>query len=654
MIMKSTINAATTAVIVMLCSFPITAFSEEPDIPVIIITASSIEQSRQQANTPVTVIDQQMIQNSNSGSVAELLRGHAGLHVADLFGDGSQASIDLRGFGPTASSNTLILIDGKRLNNSADGAAPDLSTINLDDIERIEIRQGSSGVLYGNQAVGGVINIIRKDIIEDKASISLRTGSYSSTSLQGNIQRVIGKTELSLSLSDLRTDNYRDHNDSDRQEFNLRVEHQHESFNGYVEVGLTDEHYLTPGALLQNELDVSRTQSLPFYKDDYFDTKTKLLRIGVERTLDENRSIVVDLSKRINDREFIQTFRPYPGTVTTQDRDTTNLTAAYRIVPALPQLLSSLIFGLELERTNYDLLSSLGPQSIDQNISDIYLSSQWSLSERSQLDAGLRYSDKKADISGDNFNDSQSVFSLGYSLNFEALRLFARADQSFRYPTVEEHTNVPFGEEPGLKTQHGVSVELGTEYSQADSRYRATLYAIRLKDEIGFDSSGFSNMNIEQTLRRGLLLETSHDLSNSISMDISLTLLNAEISDGPFKGNRMPLVPEKTARIGFSYQQNDQLTYNLELMAVDDQVLGGDFANELDKLSPYSVTNFHVAYKAKLWQLAFRINNLMDEKYAEQGSKFTEYDPITFAPTNHEAFFPAPERNYWLTAKYTF
>ena len=45
----------------------------------------------------------------------------------------SQATIDLRGFGPTAGSNTLILIDGRKLNNSADGASPDLSVIDIDD-----------------------------------------------------------------------------------------------------------------------------------------------------------------------------------------------------------------------------------------------------------------------------------------------------------------------------------------------------------------------------------------------------------------------------------------------------------------------------------------------------------------------------------------
>ncbi len=652
--MKSNRSWAASAVLITLCSFSGTVFSDDRDVPVIIITPSSIEQPRQQANTSVTVIDQQTIHNSNSGSVAELLRGHAGLHVADLFGDGSQAAIDLRGFGPTASSNTLVLVDGRRLNNSADGAAPDLTTINLDEIERIEILQGSAGVLYGNQAVGGVINIIRKQVVENKASVSLRAGSYNSSALTADIQRLIGQTQLSLSFSDQQSDNYRAHNDSDRQNFNLRAERQHDSFTAYVEAGITDEHYLTPGALLESEMNVSRTQSLSYYQNDYFDTQSELLRIGMEKALDSDRSVTFDLSRRVNDREFIQTFRPYVGSLTTQDRETTNLSAVYRVVPEITQSYSHLVFGLELESIDYDLLSSIGPQSIEQDVSDVYLSSQWMLGTQSQLDVGFRYSDRKSQIATDDFNDSQAVWTLGYSLTLGDLRLFARADQNFRYPTVEEHTNVPYGQEPGLKTQHGVSLELGTEYLHQDTRYRATLYTIRLQDEIGFDSSGFSNMNIEQTERRGLMLESSHRISESIDMDISLTLVDAEITDGPFAGKRLPLVSERSARIDFSYHHNASLNSSIELLAIDEQVLGGDFANQLEMLPAYTVVNFHMGYQARQWLVNFRINNLLDEEYAETGSQYTEYDMVTFSATNYEAYFPAPERNFWISTKYTF
>ena len=98
--------------------------NEDDDGLYIVITPSGIEQPREAANTSITVIDQKTIEASNATSVSELLRGQAGLHVSDIFGDGSQATVDLRGFGPAASRNTLILLDGRRLNNSADSASP--------------------------------------------------------------------------------------------------------------------------------------------------------------------------------------------------------------------------------------------------------------------------------------------------------------------------------------------------------------------------------------------------------------------------------------------------------------------------------------------------------------------------------------------------
>ncbi|MFT5502668.1 MAG: iron complex outermembrane receptor protein [Gammaproteobacteria bacterium] len=628
--------------------------ADEGEPLVIIITPSGIEQPRNKANTTITVIDQKTIENSNANSVSELLRGQAGLHVSDFFGDGGQATIDLRGFGPAASRNTLVLLDGRRLNNSADSGSPDLSLIDVDEIAQIEILQGSSGVIYGNQAVGGVINIIRKKAVEDKINASIRVGSFGSSQLNASINKVLGRNRISASVSDRSSDNYRDNNESENQRLSVRAERIHRGQTTYIEVESVKDDIQTPGALLEDERDDDRSQSLSFYSGDFFETETQMIRLGMEKIIDDSRTISVDFSTRETDREFIQTFRPFPGSLTTQDRENQNLSASYKVVPVDAQPLTSYLIGFDHEDTDYELVSAFGPQAIDQTIQGLFISTQWSIGDQSQLDAGIRYSDQQAEIAGDDFDDSVSVFNIGFSQQINQLKLFARADQNFRYATVEEHTNVPFGDEPGLKTQEGLSVELGAELQKGAHRYRGTLYQIALDNEIAFDSSGFSNLNLDKTERTGIILEMANRWSERFSSRISLTSLDAEITDGSFKGNNLPLVPEQTIRLDGSYQYNPATLISVEVVTVDEQTFGGDFANQLDQLPGYQVVNTHISYHQKNWSIGFRINNLFDEEYAETGSQFTEFPAPTFAPVNYESYFPAPERNAWVNLKIMF
>ena len=629
------------------------AFAQDDEPLVIVVTPSGIEQPVTEANTTITVIDQKTIEESNAGSIAELLRGLAGVHVSDIFGDGSQATIDLRGFGPTAGSNTLVLIDGRKLNNSADGASPDLSLIDIDDIAQIEILQGSSGVLYGNQAVGGVVNFIRKKSFEDSARIGIRAGSFNSRQLSAAGNKVFGRNRISASFSDWSTDNYRDHNDAENQRLSVRAERIDRGLTTYIAAEAVNDDIDTPGALLEDELEDDRKQSMSFYEDDYFETETRMIRIGMSKVLDDARTVSLDYSDRDTDREFIQTFRPFPGTRTTQDRDTRILNASYKVVPLDSDHLSSYLLGFTREDTDYELVSIFGPQEIDQVIQDVYLSTQWSTGARSQIDAGVRYSDQQAEVVNEDLDDTVTVFSLGYSHSFDQVKLFARADQNFRYPTVEEQTNVPFGDEPGLDTQQGVSMELGMEYRVSQYRLRGTLYRINLEDEIAFDSFSY-NLNLDETERNGLIVEAARQWSSSIDTRISLTFMDAEITDGEFDGNQLPLVPERTIRVDGNYRFSPELLFSVEVIAVDEQVFGGDFTNQLGKLDSYEVVNAYASYKYQHWVLGFRINNLLDAEYSETGNQFTSFDPITFAPSNQPSFFPSPERNFWLNAKVNF
>src|SRR6185295_8271289 len=89
-----------------------------------------------------------------------------------------------------ATSNTLVLVNGRRLND-IDIAGVDFSAIPRESIERIEITRGNSGaVLYGDGAVGGVINIVTKDALNLPPSARIQGGfgsfNYRDASVSAN------------------------------------------------------------------------------------------------------------------------------------------------------------------------------------------------------------------------------------------------------------------------------------------------------------------------------------------------------------------------------------------------------------------------------------------------------------------------------------
>jgi len=115
--------------------------------------------------TSSTVITAEDIAHSPAQTVQEIIAQTPGVQLTNLYGgvNGAGTTVDVRGFGAFATANTLVLINGRRLND-VDMAQVDLSTIPLNSIERIEITRGNSGaVLYGDNAVGGVINIVLKN-----------------------------------------------------------------------------------------------------------------------------------------------------------------------------------------------------------------------------------------------------------------------------------------------------------------------------------------------------------------------------------------------------------------------------------------------------------------------------------------------------------
>ena len=137
----------------------------------VVVTASRTAQTVDQALAPVTVITREDIERSQANNIIELIERTPSINIASNGGPGAISSVFIRGAG---SQQTLVLIDGQRLNSAATGNA-ELQYMNPNQIERIEIVRGPMSSLYGADAIGGIIHIFTRNG-RGEPHVSVRAG----------------------------------------------------------------------------------------------------------------------------------------------------------------------------------------------------------------------------------------------------------------------------------------------------------------------------------------------------------------------------------------------------------------------------------------------------------------------------------------------
>ena len=628
----------------------------------IFITPTRTVQTENNSSATVYHLNSNDIKNSGAKTTSELLRGIPGIQIDDLFGNGTETSISVRGFSGTANANSLVLINGRRLNHS-DTAAPDLHHIFPKDIERIEVMVGSAGVLYGDQAVGGVINIITKKTGSDNQQVTLQLGSFGYKGLQYSRSQKINDTlAYRFTAETFEADHYRDNNEEENTNFHVVLEYDDADQSAFFEIQKINDELELPGALLEAEFDDDPQQSNAGFVDDFIDEDTTVTSIGYQRHFGR-QTFNIDFTRRKIDADVLQSFRNSPSPATgfsNRENNSLNpkLSGTFNVAVE-----TAYVLGIDLEETDYDLSipNAFGTTtaSNEQTNESLFFQLIPQLTEKLQLTFGMRKSSVENDMK-DGFSfpdglendDDITVAELGLAYRVdEQLRFTARYDENFRFAKVNEIALAEFG--TVLDTQTGESLELGVEWNFGTHRIIGSIYRLDLENEIVFDPTvgpdfGFGptglNVNLDKTRRDGLTLSVIKQMSNKLSIKTELGLVDAKYKSGTFSGKDISGVASEILKIRGDYQINEKNSTYLEMNHTGERFAQGDNANAFSELNSITVFNAGYTFRPKNWDIHFRINNLTDKKYAE------------FITNNGfgAAFQSSPERNFSLSASYSF
>jgi len=617
----------------------------------VVVTATRYEEEVSGVPSLVTVIAAEKIAESPAQTVPELLQA-AGLHVNDITGNNRTFTVDLRGFGEGAALNTLVLVDGRRI-NQADLSGTDWNLIPLPQIERIEIIRGGRGaVLYGDNASDGVINIITKKGTARVTGGEITVGSYEGTRQSAFLRNGMRQGAYSISAAHFKAEGYRENSQTEGGDIGGNFEyHLGERAGVELSGSYHEDNAGLPGALRKSELaaGAARTDSLnPF---DFADVQDYYLKTKGEFFFSPDDLAKVDLSFR---RRTFASFSSFSGGEFEADTSIETLAVSPQAIikSQLGNAANSLTLGADFTHADEEIDNSsifFGTASsnffeLDKKNAGCFIHDEISLLQRLSFSAGYRYDRAEFEYNtADNeaATKDEEAFNTGINYVFRpGSHVYVSFARSFRYPVLDELFNfaqnrIVAGLEPQISDhlEGGVALQLTSQLQGA-----INLFRLITEDEVFFDPIQYANKNMDgETQRKGVELSLAADF-NFMRAQAAYTYTRAKIEEGNFDGNHIPDVPEDQVSMGLLVPFGGGVTAALTGVYVCERPFASDFKNEFDDQKEYFLVNSRLSYDLKPFELFLDLRNLLNEEYSAYG--------VLGSFPAEKAVYPSPEFNF--------
>jgi iron complex outermembrane receptor protein len=644
---------ATGVLLVLLGWGGVSGAAEQDDVVMgeVVVTASRQAEETVKVPANVTVVTAEDIKNSTAQNVAEVLGSLEGFHVSDITGNKRSYTVDLRGFGESAPSNLLVLVDGRRI-NQADLGGTDWNLIPLERINRIEILRGGRGsVLYGDNAAAGVINIITKEGGgKPEGNISVQYGSYATFKSAASMDAAGELWSVGISANYLDSDGYRDNSESEAKDvgLNLRLDPS-ETIRFHLSGGYHEDRTGLPGSLLQSELDAGAERTDTNQPDDYSDIEDSYIKAGFGMDILSGDSFELETSFRHRKSVWVATFSSITYESET-DIDTYILSPKLIFRESFGTVKNQIVLGYDYINSKEDIADNW---DLERENNAFYVYDELQVNDDVSLSGGYRidravYKFNPSDP--DKATIDEEVYNAGINYSYASgSHVYAGFAKSYRYPLLDELYNFTDTDSinTDIKVQTSDQYEVGVSHLLTKNvTVAANFFQSITEDEIFFNLITYSNVNLDgRTKRQGAEIMADYR-SGGFHAKVDFTYIDATIDGGQYDGKSVPDVANHQASTNIGYKLSSGPAIDLNGVYVGKRPLISDFDNAFDEQEDFFVLNAKIQYQWRRFNFFVDFNNLLNESYSSYGGVSSFFDMTTFETVYEPGYYPSPEFNF--------
>ena len=554
----------------------------------VIVSTSKLEIPFSKNFRTVTVISSNYIKNSPANNVSNLLQEITGIDVRRRGVGGIQGDLYIRGGG---FDQTLLLVDGMKMDDVQTGHHTLNMTLPLYLIERIEIIKGPAARIFGQNAFNGAINIVTKDVLGEIGKADFRVneisyGSFEQKNISASTKIITSNVKTLISYSGNRSDGYRHNTDFKKKNYFVKSTIKSNGFPFDIIASFTE-----------NKFGANGFYASPSATEPYEETQASL--IGLSTSIKSQKFIISPkLYWRRGQDEYIY-IRDNPSVYRNlhkTNKVSAELSGSYFSNSGVTG------FGIDLSAVN---ISSNNLGEHDRNTVSAYVDHTFKLfDEKLVVSPGI-----SASYFSDMSFHSFPGIDLGYDLS-SSFKLYSNIGMTYGIPTYTDlyySDRTTIGNE-NLNPESATSTELGFKYDTTNVKITGALFNREAKNIIDYvkenENDLWSAVNIGSLKTTGFELDFRYNFKNQNYFNLGYT----NIKDNNYVTN---INFSKYSLNSFKHQLVSKL--NLSYLKNISHSIVYKYLERSDN-SNYSVLDSKIIYKKRLF---IYVNNLLDAAYSE-------------------------------------